>query len=108
MRNFEKDFREWYLKSGLHYDTLTVFDEAKISQFKNLPFSSQWGVRVDFFDEHDILIEIESGWCGEQKEFRWSIRTEKIFRCDTCCTERQESRKAAFEKAKEIYEQLNQ
>mgnify|MGYP007053800343 CR=1 FL=1 len=109
MRNFEKDFSEWLINVFFSKgDKVTISHRLRALSFKNNPFSMQWGVYVDFFDEKGILIEDLSNWDGCEKHFDWAIRTDNLYRNEDDYYTRNESQKAAYEKAKEIYEQLNQ
>lgn len=116
MKNFENDFNSWLEKN--HYYTINRFldhekdEDTYIGSFRNFPLSLQWGVIVDFFNENGIYISImfelhedKNGWPLVMIEnyFAW-VNEELLTPYNTM----DEARKAAYEKAKEIYEQLTQ
>jgi len=103
MKNFEKDFEHYY--NTRKWD---IQPHVTITGFKDGPFSMQWGVYVDFFDGHDIKIQIEPDQPERYKEgdaFIWYVMiAANIYSDDKEYINRQEARKAALEKAIEIYE----
>lgn len=103
MKNFENDIRDYYEKE--YGEDYHIFYACS---WEEIPFSFQWGVYVDFFDANGILIEDLSNWDGEEKYFDWCIRTDKLYESEMDWYNRQEARKAALEKAIEIYNSLDQ
>jgi hypothetical protein len=58
-----KQFEEWYLSQPDYY-TITDVDYTyeTIQRFKNLHFSMQWGVYLEFFDSVGIRINAGYQW----------------------------------------------
>lgn len=111
MKNFENDFNDWLEKE--HYYTINRFIDHEegidtyIASLKELPLSMQWGVYVDFFmgkdiylyaiplSENDVRIHIEDN----KQSYSYMFDDFNLL---------DEARKAALEKAIEIYNSLDQ
>lgn len=84
----KEDFREYFESNN---------DYLGVGDFYNLPLSMQWGVYVDFFDSVNIITPVISqGWECFYTTWRGNMQQFKT---------RAEARKAAIEKACEIYNQ---
>jgi len=92
----KQDFEEWYRINNYpnKFHAILHFDALQLSM--------QWGVYQDFFDSVKMQIYIkptaDERWSVYIDFFGHCILTDYIY-CDT----RQEARKAAIEKANEIY-----
>lgn len=107
-RNFETDFilylRENYgAIMDLGLGVMVALNE-RIIPWDVVPFSMRWGVYVDFFDEQDIYICVDSEETrvGEMKYYgciqdSYDVSDTHFF--DTL----EEARKSAFEQAVQIY-----
>lgn len=109
--DFKNDFNTWLEEN--HYYTINRFIDHDqgvdiyIASFEELPFSFQWGVIVDFFNEKGIDIGVSISRKKKGIHYSYFITFENDFRMSIPLKTINESRKAAYEKAKEIYEQLN-
>lgn len=100
----KQDFVQWFIYNP--YNPISL--EFNYNEFIKLPFSMQYGVYVDFFDEHGTYCEIicmAEGWQSElwlreshRVQMDWSEHLDK--------STRNEARQKAIEKANEIYNQL--
>jgi len=97
-------FEEWYLKTQKHFDSLTVLDGGKLNQLYRLNESGQNALIIDFFDEYDILIFVNSdclGWNYEIDLFNELNPTKSGFKT------RPEAIESAIIKANELFNELN-
>lgn len=87
-----KQFEEWFKKKQFEHDCITI----DVGFFYALPFSFQWGVYLEFFDEKDIIISIEFS------DIPWEVYIDyqDVGKYDT----RQEAQREAIKKAFEILE----
>lgn len=108
----KKDFEEWYFN-------LTNNDTAIIETgdagyylcdfFDDLPFSMQYGVYVDFFDENEIRIELQIHTDPTMSGARFKkIRPEilyggRYYNVGASFGSRNIARESAIKKANEIY-----
>lgn len=112
MRDFDKDFKEWLIDKnhyGISWKPQHERHPYLIGQeeyFFQLPFSMQWGVYVDFFDEHGILIEIGKNIEPDILGDWWVLINTNEFGIDYIKT-RQEARQSSINKAKEMYSKTN-
>lgn len=97
----QKDFQKWYvtkIRLGLK-----GYEDLLLDEFYNLPDSMQYGVYVDWFDSVRIYID-----CPHNEVCRkhyYTISLKPMANDITCYPNltRKEARKAAIEKANEIY-----
>lgn len=111
MTKFEKDFRKYLKKQrlGITHEVgerqPNIVDLAK--EFDKLPDSMKWGVYVDFFDSAGIRIDIDVDAPERYEQGDWFdyyIYTKtSTYENERPFTTRPEARKAALEKAIEIY-----
>ena len=106
MKNkFEEDLKHWYLTDWVpkNRPDYNKFDRETIwRKWNRKTLSEKWGVYVAFFDSVGIIIQDEGYWTGTEPTYSFEVRTADWFRSENYKS-RQESRKAALEKAKEIY-----
>ena len=109
---------EYYLQKNFPKPIIEVdtpcysTDRDLFDLWEDLPESARWGVYVDFFDSVGMLIEITRCGFGNDavynERFEYEISSGVIAVCDHRSDEyetRHEARKAALEKAVEIYNQ---
>lgn len=106
MRDFDKDFLSWYQEQEFKVANWEKETFYPYPVFDNLPFSWQWGVYVDFFDEHGILIEIGKNIEPDILGDWWVLINTNEFGIDYIKT-RQEARQSSINKAKEMYSKTN-
>lgn len=96
----KKDFEKWYNKH-YKYCMLSYWGESlNYHFFSNLPLSMQYGVLVDFFYSVGIEIQI-----GKQHSCRCWLYNVGLGNEES--DTRNEARKAAVEKANELFNQIN-
>lgn len=91
-----KAFKEWIK----NYPPMYRFFVEGQYQFKDLPDSMQYGVIVDFFDSVGIILQIGKQHSGRCWLYNVGLGNEES---DT----RPKARKAAVEKANELFNQIN-
>jgi hypothetical protein len=106
MKNFEKDFKKWLLDDFFAKGKKpSISHKLNALSFKNISASMQWGVYVDFFDSvgvylEDIYLFQRQGFISYVHDIPTLEEDDNLYKT------RHEARKAALEKAMEIYEKL--
>ena len=100
----KEDFEKWYPTNVEFYKhaQLSGFASHTPILFYAMPFSMQYGVYVDWFDEKLIHFYIEPLWLGRGSFRLWIYEGGLPMQHDIYPT-RNEARQKAIEKANEIY-----
>lgn len=72
------EFLRIWIKDNIAWETEQV-TEKDIEHFYSFPFSMQYGVMVDFFDENGIMIEVSGYYIGTKKRYDYTIRTSERY-----------------------------
>ncbi len=96
----KEDFIEWFRENINQTLDLTIIED-----FYLYPFSMQWGVFVDFFDNKKIYINDEHNRYGNTYQFFIDLEIETQDIIGVGYLDRNESRKSAIKKANKIYNQ---
>ena len=102
MRNFKQDFESWYRNMKLIADMKDVYVMIpQYTQFITMPPEMQMGVKLKFFDEQNIFIDV----CWETSiQFAYSVLEQGNGKTGFQFKTRLDAFTEAFEKAKIIYE----